>query len=109
MASTWYWAMPTAIRMTLDGGRIRPTVIPAQAGIQSPGRPGVAIGRGVDSRFRGNDGGVVCFHMALSAYGDSPSPNPLPLGEGFSLGSGSGFAVMAGLGIVMMAGYRDAG
>ena len=33
------------------------TVIPAQAGIQNPGGgPGVAAGRGVDSRFRGNDG-----------------------------------------------------
>ena len=34
-----------------------PTVIPAQAGIQPPGIPGLGIGRGVDSRFRGNDGG----------------------------------------------------
>ena len=33
-----------------------PTVIPAQAGIRNPGSLGVAIGRGVDSRFRGNDG-----------------------------------------------------
>ena len=34
-----------------------PTVIPAQAGIQNPGLPSKATtGRGVDSRFRGNDG-----------------------------------------------------
>ena len=31
------------------------TVIPAQAGIQSPGGWGVSVMRGVDSRFRGND------------------------------------------------------
>ena len=47
--------------------------------------PELRKGRGVDSRFRGNDDEVGGFHMALAVYGDSPSPNPLPLGEGFTL------------------------
>ena len=34
-------------------------IIPAPAGIQNPGISGVSIGRGVDSRFRGNDGGAA--------------------------------------------------
>ena len=33
------------------------TVIPAQAGIQNPGMPPQCEMAGVDSRFRGNDGG----------------------------------------------------
>ena len=49
----------------------------------TPVSPELRKGRGVDSRFRGNDGeGVRAIGRCL-AYSDSPSPNPLPLGEGF--------------------------
>ena len=95
--------------MTLDGGGFAPPPFRRRPESRAPAYPELRKGRGVDSRFRGNDDEIVCFHMALAAQSDSPSPNPLPLGEGFSLGSGSGFAVMAGLGFAAMAGYRDAG
>ena len=53
----------TAMRRNRPGWRVALTVIPAQAGIQNPGNgdaaqpAGLDKGQGVDSRFRGNDGG----------------------------------------------------
>ena len=67
-----------------------PTVIPAQAGIQNPGSPRRGDSAGVwipafagMTVGGGNDDKIVGFHMALAAQWVSPSPNPLPLGEGF--------------------------
>ena len=46
--------------------------------IATPGLPGV-----LDSGAGRNDGGAVCGIRRWAAQYDSPSPNPLPLGEGF--------------------------
>ena len=48
------------------------TVIPAQAGIQNPGGFGVSVGRGVDSRFRGDDGYGGRGGARLTAYAIPP-------------------------------------
>ena len=64
-----------------------PSVIPAQAGIQNPGGFWRSDGRRWIPAFAGmtvgggNDG--IRADMALAVGGVSPSPNPLPLGEGF--------------------------
>ena len=104
-------------------GRRRPlTVIPAQAGIQNPGgrrRPHRHSGAGRNPEPRrtrppppsfrrrpesrtpvdaGRDGWL--FRPGLAVGGVSPSPNPLPLGEGFLLGGGCRFR-RSGPGIVM--------
>ena len=60
------------------------SVIPAQAGIQNPGISWRSNRQGVDSRFRGNDGVGREWRWGggLVVESGSPSPNPLPLGEG---------------------------
>ena len=70
-------------------------VIPAKAGIHTPpiATPGTTGVLG--SGLRRNDGGgCAVFIWRCLAYGDSPSPNPLPLGEGFPLGGASRAAIL---------------
>ena len=86
--------------------------IPAYAGMTVGGGLDDVRRRGVDSRFRGNDGmgrwnerrraagEIGGGRRSWRRMGVSPSPNPLPLGEGFSLGGGLGF-VAIGRGFVM--------
>ena len=84
--------------LDLPGYENRPTPPPFRRRPESrtPVCPELRKGRGVDSRFRGNDGmgreyrdgagmtmGLGGVIWRWRAQCDSPSPNPLPMGEGF--------------------------